>query len=100
MLGHSLGWTRNETSQTLRAAPLPQRVRARQAHGISVDEHAQQTRALCLRPERRHELDELVRRLRAELVRDERPYVIDQVRQPERQGRPGRPDATEQERRQ
>ena len=38
MLGHSLGWTRNETSQTLRAAPLPQRVRARQAHGISVDE--------------------------------------------------------------
>jgi hypothetical protein len=85
-----LGWTRSKTSRAFRAAPLPPRVRARQAHGISMDEHAQQTRARRLSPERRHELDELVRRLRAEIVRDsERLYVIDQLRQPERRGRPG-----------
>jgi hypothetical protein len=48
-----LGWTRSETSRSLRAAPLPARVRARQAHGMTMDEHAQQTRAHRLSPERR-----------------------------------------------
>jgi hypothetical protein len=93
-----LGWTRSETSPLLRAAPLPPRVRARQAHGMSMDEHAQQTRARRLIPERRHELDELVRRLRAELADEvERLYVIDQLRQPEKEPRGG-PAATNDER--
>jgi hypothetical protein len=63
-----------------------------------MDEHAQQTRSHRLNPERRRELDELVRRVRAELEGDlERLYVVDQLRQSERRGRPG---ATEQERKQ
>jgi hypothetical protein len=93
-----LGWTRSEASRTLRAAPLPPRVRARQVHGVSMDEHAQQTRSQRLSPQRRRELDELVRRVRIELDGDlERLYVVDQLRQSERRGRPG---ATEQERKQ
>lgn len=93
-----LGWTRSEASRSLRAAPLPPRVRARQVHGISMDEHAQQTRADRLSAERRRDLDELVRRVRAELGGDlERLYVVDQLRQSQRRGRPG---ATEQERKQ
>lgn len=93
-----LGWTRNEASRLLRAAPLPPRVRARQAHGMSMDEHAQQTRAHRLSPERRCELDELIGRVRAQLGDDlERLYVVDQLRQSERRGRPG---ATGQERKQ
>jgi hypothetical protein len=95
-----LGWTRSEASRSLRAAPLPPRVRARQAHGMTMDEHAQQTRATRLSLVRRQELDELVGRLRAELSGEiERLYVIDQLRQPEREPR-GRPSATEQERKQ
>jgi hypothetical protein len=93
-----LGWTRSETSRLLRAAPLPPRVRARQVHGVSMDEHAQQTRSQRLSTERRRELDELVRRVRTELEGDlERLYVVDQLRQSERRGRPG---TTEQERKQ
>lgn len=93
-----LGWTRSETSPLLRAAPLPPRVRARQAHGISMDEHAQQTRARRLSPGRRRELDALVGQIRAEFADDlERLYVIDQLRQSERRGRPS---VTEQERKQ
>ena len=93
-----LGWTRGDASRVLRAAPLPPRVRARQVHGVSMDEHAQQTRADRLSPERRRELDDLVRQVRAELGGDlERLYVVDQLRQSERRGRPG---ATKQERKQ
>lgn len=93
-----LGWTRSEASRSLRAAPLPPRVRARQVHGVSMDEHAQQTRSQRLSPEQRRELDELVRRVRTEFEGDlERLYVVDQLRQSERRGRPG---ATEQERKQ
>lgn len=93
-----LGWTRSEASRSLRAAPLPPRVRARQVHGISMDEHAQQTRSQRLSTDRRRELDELVRRVRAELEGDlERLYVVDQLRQSERRGRP---DTTEDERKQ
>lgn len=91
-----LGWTRSEASQLLRAAPLPPRVRARQTHGISMDEHAQQTRVGRLTSHRRRELDELVRQVRAGLGDDlERLYVIDQLRQSGRRGRPG---TTDQER--
>jgi hypothetical protein len=73
-----LGWTRSEASPSLRAPPLPPRVRARQVHGISMDEHAQQTRSQRLSTDRRRELDELVRRVRAEREGDlERLYVVD-----------------------
>jgi hypothetical protein len=93
-----LGWTRSEASRSLRAAPLPPRVRARQVHGVSMDEHAQQTRASRVSPERRQELDELVRQLRAGLEGElERLYVIDRLRQPEKEPR-GRPAATSEER--
>jgi hypothetical protein len=87
-----LGWTRGETSATLRAAPLPQRVRARQAHGMSVDERARRTREQRITSQRRRQLDELVTRLRGELADDaERLYVIDQLRALGAHGRSGRP---------
>jgi hypothetical protein len=89
-----LGWTRSEASRTLRAAPLPQRVRARQAHGITMDEHAQQSRADRLSPQRRRELDLLIGQVRTELGTElERLYVIDQLRQPGKRGRPAATDA-------
>jgi hypothetical protein len=91
-----LGWTRGETSTALRAAPLPPRVRARQAHGISMDEHAQRTREQRIALQRRRELDALIGRIRSELADEtERLYVIDQLR---RQGTRGRPGATVEER--
>lgn len=87
-----LGWTRGETSATLRAAPLPQRVRARHAHGMSMDEHARRTREQRISNQRRRQLDELVTHLRGELSDDaERRYVIDQLRAPGAHGRAGRP---------
>jgi hypothetical protein len=65
---------------------------------MTMDEHAQQTRTHHLSPERRRTLDEVVRRVRGELKGDlERLYVVDQLRQSERRGRPG---TTEQERKQ
>lgn len=92
-----LGWTRGEASSALRAAPLPPRVRARHAHGISMDEHAQRGRARRLTESRRRELDELVHRVRTELEDElERRYVIDQLREVEQVGRPR---MTEQEHR-
>lgn len=93
-----LGWTRGEASRALRTAPLPKRVRARQVHGVSMDEHAQQTRARRVSPERRQELDELVHQLRAGLKGElERLYVIDRLRQPAEEPR-GRPATTSEER--
>lgn len=87
-----LGWTKGDTSATLRAAPLPRRVRARQAHGMSMDEHARRTREQRIAGQRRRQLDELVNRLRSELTSDaERLYVIDQLRVPGARGRYGRP---------
>ena len=94
-----LGWTRSETSASLRAAPLPPRIRARQAHGMSMDQHAARTRAQRLSATRRDELDDLVGKVRGKLADDvERLYVIDQLRGPER-GR-GRPTVSDQERKQ
>lgn len=76
-----LGWTRNETSERLRAAPLPARARARQAYGMTKDEHARRTRVRQLPATRRRELDDLVERMRGEFTDDtERLYVIDQLR--------------------
>lgn len=78
-----LGWTRSETSAFLRAAPLPPRIRAWQAHGITMDQRAARTRtrAQRLSQPRRNELDDLVGKLRAELADHvERLYVIDQLR--------------------
>jgi hypothetical protein len=86
-----LGWTRG-ASTTLRAAPVPERARVRQAHGITADELARQSRAAKINASRRRQLDALVKRLRGELADDlERRYVIDQLRA----GGPGRPRATE-----
>ena len=94
-----LGWTRSEASASLRAAPLPPRIRARQAHGMSMDQHAARTRAQRLSATRRDELDDLVGKIRGKLADDvERLYVIDQLRNPER-GR-GRPTVSDQERKQ
>jgi len=94
-----LGWTRSETSSSLRAAPLPPRIRARQAHGMTMDQHAARTRAQRLSAARRDELDVLVGKIRGELADDiERLYVIDQMRGLERG--PGRPTVTDQERKQ
>lgn len=84
-----LGWTRGETSTTLRAAPLPRRVQVRQAHGITMDQRAQQGRQRRLSPARRRELDELITHIRAQIEDElERLYVIDQLRESGRQGRP------------
>lgn len=91
-----LGWTRNEMSPVLRAAPLPRRVRVRQAHGMTMDEHAQRGREQRLTKARRRELDDLVRRVRGDLTDElDRLYVIDQLREPEHESR-GRPGVTEQ----
>ena len=76
-----LGWTKGQTSATLRAAPLPRRVRARQAHGMSMDEHARRAREQRITAERLRHLDDLVASVRSELADDhERLYVIDQLR--------------------
>lgn len=90
-----LGWTRSETSTTLRAAPLPARARARQAHGVTMDAHAQQGRARRIAASRRRELDALVRRVRDEISDElERLYVMDRLREA---GSRGRPAATSDE---
>jgi hypothetical protein len=93
-----LGWTRGETSNVLRAAPVPPRARARQAHGMTKDEHAQRSRAERLSAERKEELDDLVKHMRAEIGGEvERLYVIDQLREPEREPR-GRPAVSDRDR--
>jgi hypothetical protein len=75
-----LGWTEGESSE-LRVAPLPPRVRARQAHGVTKDEHARKTRAERLGDDRRLTLDQLVERVETQLADDlERLYVIDRLR--------------------
>jgi hypothetical protein len=84
-----LGWTRGEGSEALRAAPLPRRIRARQTHGMSVDEHARHSREQRITNERRHQLDELINHVRSQIADDtERLYVIDQLRASGTRGRP------------
>jgi hypothetical protein len=91
-----LGWTKGQTSGALRAAPLPRRVRSRQAHGMSMDEHAKHSREQKITGQRRHQLDDLVTSIYSELKDDtERLYVIDQLRA---RGARGRPGATASER--
>jgi hypothetical protein len=76
-----LGWTRNPKSASLRAAPVPPRARARQALGVSKDEHARINRAERLTLGRRRELDRMVGELRATFKDEtERLYVIDRLR--------------------
>lgn len=88
-----LGWTRGEASHALRAAPVPPRARARQAHGMTKDEHAQRSRSERLSPTRKAELDKLVDRVSASLKDEgERLYVIDRLRQNRPQGRPSTTD--------
>jgi hypothetical protein len=77
-----LGWTRNEKTNSLRAAPVSPRVRARQAHGITKDEQTKRNRAEKLAPSRLEELDHEVTRIRT-ILKDEteRRYVIDRLRE-------------------
>jgi hypothetical protein len=85
-----LGWTKGKTAGALRAAPLPPRIRAQQAHGMSMDEHAKHTRQERITTHRRRKLDEFVDHLRSQLADDtERLYVIDQLRNEGKRGRPG-----------
>jgi hypothetical protein len=93
-----LGWTRSGTSSALRAAPVPPRARARQAYGMTKDEHAQRGRAEKLDLARKAELDEAVNHLRSLIKNEgERLYVIDQLRG----NRPhGRPSVSDQDRQQ
>ena len=84
-----LGWTRNEKTNSLRAAPVPPRARSRQTHGMSKDEQAKRNRTERLAPSRLEALDREVARIRAILKDDtERRYVVDRLR--ERELRPGR----------
>jgi hypothetical protein len=77
-----LGWTRSGTSTSLRAAPLPRRVRAQQTHGMSMDQHAKRSRAQRIPPARRRVLDQTVRRIQTEFEDEtERLYVIDRLRE-------------------
>lgn len=77
-----LGWTRNEKTNSLRAAPVSPRVRSRQAHGISKDEQAKRNRTERLAPSRLEELNREVARIRATLKDEtERRYVIDRLRE-------------------
>lgn len=74
-----LGWTRGETT-VLRAPPLSPRVRARQAHGDSLEENARKERAKRLPAKRRRELDALARRTQADLAGpDELRYFFDRL---------------------
>jgi hypothetical protein len=62
---------------------------------MTMDQHAQQTRERRLSAGRKRELDDLVRRVRADITSDlERLYVVDQLRESER----GRPRADGQDR--
>jgi hypothetical protein len=77
-----LGWTRGPGSSAMRAAPVTQRARIRQASGASKDENTKRNRAQRLSDERRRELDETVHDLRAALKDDvERLYVVDRLRE-------------------
>jgi len=83
-----LGWTKGE-GEALRAAPLPQRARARHTYGVTRDEHDRESRAAKLSKGRRRQLDALVKEVRSQLVDDlERLYLVDQLRRNGGQGRP------------
>jgi hypothetical protein len=85
-----LGWTRGETEE-LRSPPLSPRVRARQAHGGSLEENARNERARRISARRRRELDVLARRTQADVVGpDELRYLVDQLGKLVARG-PGRP---------
>lgn len=93
-----LGWTRGETSNSMRAAPLPRRVQVRQVHGMTMDQRAECSRARRLATSRRRELDDLVSRVRSELVDElERLYVIDQLRESKGEPLAGRPRSTKEQ---
>jgi hypothetical protein len=75
-----LGWTKANGDE-LRVAPLPPRVRAKHAYGVTMDEHAKKTRAERIARDRRRALDALVGGIEGQLADDlERLYVIDRLR--------------------
>ncbi|MGH3403951.1 MAG: hypothetical protein ACRDRJ_15840 [Streptosporangiaceae bacterium] len=77
-----LGWTRNATTDSLRAAPVSRRARVRQASGVTRDEQARRGRTERLSAARRRELDMAVKDLRTVLKDEtERLYAIDRLRE-------------------
>lgn len=78
-LADGQGWTK--ASGQLRVPPAPQRARARARHGLSMDEHARQTRESKIEQERRGELDELADTVASKADDDlELRYLIDVLR--------------------
>lgn len=86
-----LGWTRSKETEELRAPPLSPRVRGKQEHGVTLEEHARKERASRIPAKRRRELDALARETRKSLADDQEVrYLIDQLAKVARR-EPGRP---------
>jgi hypothetical protein len=91
-----LGWTRGEASPVLRVPPVPDRARARHAHGVTMDEHARQTREERLPRARREELRRVAERVIEQTTDElELRYVLDALRT--RVAGAGRPQRSETE---
>jgi len=71
------GWT--TTTGRLRASPAPARARTLARHGLTMDEHARQTRAEMIPAQLRRELDRRAADLGGELSELELRYLRDQI---------------------
>jgi hypothetical protein len=88
-----LGWLRD--SGVMRASPIPERARAQAKHGMTLDEHARESRRQRIPVARRRQLDAIAKRTLGEIADDtERRYLIDRLA---RDGAAGRPAASEAE---
>ena len=91
-----LGWTR-DGSTTLRVAPLSDRQRVKQEHGVTREERERKQRAKRISAARRRELDTLAKSVWDGLGdKQELRYLIDQLAKLARQSG-GRPKGTIQE---
>ena len=88
-----LGWLRD--NGVMRASPIPERARAQAKHGMTLDEHARESRRQRIPAARRRELDAIARQTLTEIADDtERRYLIDRLA---RNGAAGRPAASDAE---
>ena len=88
-----LGWLRD--NGVMRASPIPERARAQAKHGMTLDEHARESRRQRIPATRRRELDAIAKRTLSEIADDtERRYLIDRLA---RNGAAGRPAASDAE---
>jgi hypothetical protein len=71
------GWT--TPAGTLRVSPAPARARTRARLGVTMDEHARQTRERSIDTRRRKELDSQANALASELTEIELRYLRDQL---------------------